>query len=155
MFIPDERALALEPSFQQYQQKIRELVFSTSAVPDNIQQELKKVYDLLEICYFKYDLFDLAQLYAVMVFEKAMRLRLVSEYKNISKIKLSVLLDRAKQLNLLHPEQVQVLRALKDFRNKEVHVASEPTDTLQVLENIKALHQATEQIFQESQTSSC
>jgi hypothetical protein len=149
MFVPDERAKALAPSFEQYQQKIQHLVFSSTDIPDSIQQELNKVYDLLEVCYFKYELFDLAQLYAVMVFEKALRLKLTSEYKNISKIKLSVLLDRVKQLALLHPEQVLALRALKDFRNKEVHVASDATEVVLVLDHIQALTQATHQIFQE------
>jgi hypothetical protein len=149
MLRPDASIAEVYPSFNEYKAKLQ-LLFSFKEeveLPDAIQQELQKLADLLELCYFKYHLLDLAQLYAVMVFEKAMRIRLYDEYKSIAKIKLSVLLDRAKQLNLLQAEQVSELRLLKDFRNKGVHEPSEGIDLTTVFENINVLAIATHQIF--------
>ena len=150
MLTPDSRSLVFEHSFEEYKIRLQTLISFSVLLPEAIQQEKNKLYDLLELCYFKYDLFDLAQLYAVMVFEKAMRLKLETEYKNISKIKLSVLLDRAKQLKLLAPEQVLVLRTLKDFRNRGVHVTAENIDALDVLLNVETLMKSMDDLFSDS-----
>ena len=149
MLTPDESIAEVYPSFGAYAQKVQSVLSFDNAIelPETIQQELQKLVDLLELCYFKFHLLDLAQLYAVMVFEKAMRIKLEDQYKNISKIKLSVLLDRAKQLSLLDSEQILKLRLLKDFRNKGVHQSSEVIDLTLVFENIHVLTVATLQLF--------
>jgi len=147
MLVPDPRALLVEPSFDTYKLRVQSLILPTPFLPEAIVQEQKKLCDFLALCYFKYDLLDLAQLYAVMLFEKAMRIKLEPEYKNISKIKLSVLLDRAKQLALLAPDQVVLLRSLKDFRNRGVHATSEVIDASIVFTNIEVLMKAIDSLF--------
>ncbi len=147
MWVPDNRAFALAPTFEAYQNQLRTMVYVTEALPESIQQELKNVYDVLELCYVKYDLLELAQLYAVMVFEKALRIKLETEYKNIAKIKLSVLLDRAKQLALLDAEDIAILRTLKDFRNRGVHQSSEAGDGVLVMSYVELLMRAVHQLF--------
>lgn len=147
MWTADNRAMALAPTFEAYQEQLRSVVYVTEVLPESIQQELKNVYDVLELCYAKYNLLELAQLYTVMVFEKALRIKLETEYKNISKIKLSVLLDRAKQLNLLEAEDIVALRTLKDFRNRGVHQSSEASDGLLVMSHVELLMKAIHQLF--------
>ena len=147
MLSPDTKILIVYPNFEIYKQTIKEIVFDSKFLPLDISSEVFKLLDLLEVSYFKYSLFEVSQLQAIMLFEKALRIKLYKEYKTITKIKFSVLLDKAKQLNLIDEEVVAKFRILKDIRNKTVHHGFETVDVEDVLKNISLLIYTVHQLF--------
>lgn len=87
----------------------------------DIKQECILVEDLLEAAKVKPSLFIVARLVASLIVEKTLRHVLYKEYKTITKIKFSVLIDKAYQNKLIDSEIAVQFRALKEFRNASVH----------------------------------
>jgi hypothetical protein len=87
----------------------------------DIKQECVLVEDLLEAAEIKPSLHIIAQLMASLIVEKTLRHILYKEYKTITKIKFSVLIDKAYQNKTIDSEIAVQFRALKKFRNASVH----------------------------------
>jgi hypothetical protein len=87
----------------------------------DIKQECVLVDDLLEASATKPSLHIVARLVASLIVEKTLRHILYKEYKTITKIKFSVLIDKAYQNNIIDSETAIQFRALKEFRNASVH----------------------------------
>lgn len=147
MIQADPKTQAYFPHFEDYQAMVQSTIYSSLYLPLDIAAETIKLTAILEMSYFRFSLFETAQLHAVMLFEKALRIKLYKEYKTITKIKLSVLLDKTDQLHLLVHDTVVKIRHLKDFRNKSVHHASDSFDAPTVIENIKLLVEAIHLLF--------
>jgi hypothetical protein len=147
MLIPDASIQNTYPNFEDFQTMIHTIVYNSDYLPLDISNELHKIKDLLEVSYFKIGLFEVAQLHCIMVFEKALRIKLYKAYKTITKIKFSVLLDKVLQLSLLPYEVVCQIRTLKDIRNKTVHHSTLLVDHTVCLCNIKLLIDALHTIF--------
>lgn len=92
-------------------------------MPEEIREEIQIVQDLLEVSLIKPLLMRVALLHAIMTLEKSLRFLLKEEYKNISKIKFSVLIDKAQQNGFFSKENMLQLRILKDLRNLTSHHA--------------------------------
>lgn len=88
---------------------------------NDIKQECMLVDDLLEAAKEKQSLFVVARLVASLIVEKTLRHILYKEYKTITKIKFSVLIDKAYQCKIIDSETAVQFRALKEFRNARVH----------------------------------
>ncbi|WP_018341645.1 hypothetical protein [Cytophaga aurantiaca] len=88
---------------------------------DDIKQECVLVEDLLEVAKAKPSLVIVARLVASLIVEKTLRHILYNEYKTITKIKFSILIDKAYQKNIIDSETAIRFRALKEFRNASVH----------------------------------
>lgn len=88
---------------------------------DDIKQECVLVEDLLEAAKVKPSLFIVARLMASLIVEKTLRHILYKEYKTITKIKFSVLIDKAYQNKIIDFDIAAQFRALKEFRNASVH----------------------------------
>ena len=88
---------------------------------DDIKQECVLVNDLLEAAREKPSLFIVARLLASLIVEKTLRYILYKEYKTITKIKFSVLIDKAYQNKIIDSETAIQFRDLKEFRNASVH----------------------------------
>jgi hypothetical protein len=147
MLSPDTKILIVYPNFEIYKQCVDNIVYDSKFLPLDISYEIAKLKDLLEVSYFKYSLFEVSQLHAIMLFEKALRIKLYKEYKTITKIKFSVLLDKALQLSLINQNTVNQFRILKDIRNKTVHHGFETVDVEDVLKNISLLIYTVHQLF--------
>jgi len=87
----------------------------------DINQECVLVDDLLEVAKAKPSLVIVARLMASLIVEKTLRHILYKEYKTITKIKFSVLIDKAHQNKIIDSETAIQFRALKEFRNASVH----------------------------------
>lgn len=92
-------------------------------MPEEIRGEMQIVCDLLEVSFVKPSLIRVALLHAIMTLEKSLRFLLKEEYKNISKIKFSVLIDKAQQKFFFDKEAADQFRSLKDLRNLNTHHA--------------------------------
>lgn len=147
MLIPDSISSSFFPTFNQYQDFLNSKIYISDYLPIGIDFEIEKVKDLLEMCYFKSNIYDVAQLQTIMIFEKALRIKLYNEYRTITKIKFSVLIDKAKQFNLISEETFKQFRVLKDFRNRTVHQTTEYNDVKSIIENIILLIETIHQIF--------
>jgi len=88
---------------------------------EDIKQECILVVDLLEAAKTKPSLTIVARLVASLIIEKTLRHILYKEYKTITKIKFSVLIDKAFQNKIIDSEIAAQFRALKEFRNASVH----------------------------------
>ena len=139
MIQADPKTQAYFPHFEDYQTMVQNTIYASPYLPLDIAAETIKLTAILEMSYFRFSLFETAQLHAIMLFEKALRIKLYKEYKTITKIKLSVLLDKTDQLHLLAHDTVLKIRQLKDLRNKSVHHASDSFDAPTVIANIKLL----------------
>lgn len=147
MFNPDPISASLYPTFSEYQAFVNNKIYISDYLPIGIDFEIEKVKDLLLMCYFKSSIYDVAQLQAIMIFEKALRIKLYNEYRTITKIKFSVLIDKAKQLNLISEETFKQFRILKDFRNRTVHQTTEYNDVKTILDNIILLIETIHKLF--------
>lgn len=147
MLNPDPISASLYPTFSEYKAFINNKIYISDYLPIGIDFEIEKVKDLLLMCYFKSSIYDVAQLQAIMIFEKALRIKLYNEYRTITKIKFSVLIDKAKQLNLISEETFKQFRILKDFRNRTVHQTTEYNDVKTMLNNIILLIETIHQLF--------
>lgn len=147
MLQADNQLVQQFTSFQDYKIFIESMIIHSELVPEEISNEYPKLIDILEVCYFKSSLFEMAQLQAIMLFEKAVRMRLYHEYKTITKIKFSVLLDKIQQLSLLDKNVVSHFRTLKDLRNKTVHHGSETVEIDLALGNIGLLMKSIVEIY--------
>ena len=87
----------------------------------DIKQECILVEDLLQAAKAKPSLLIVARLMASMIVEKTLRHILYKEYKTITKIKFSVLIDKAYQNKIIDFDIATQFRALKEFRNASVH----------------------------------
>lgn len=87
----------------------------------DIKQECLLIEDLIEVSNEKKALTIVAYLMASLILEKTLRHILYLEYKTITKIKFSVLIDKAFQNNWIDLEKATQFRKLKDFRNASVH----------------------------------
>lgn len=87
----------------------------------DIKQECVLVEDLLESARTKPTLTIIAHLVASLIVEKTLRHILYKEYKTITKIKFSVLIDKSYQNKMIDLETANQFRRLKDFRNASVH----------------------------------
>lgn len=94
-----------------------------SNMPAEIIEECSLVFDLLDVSIERPQLTKVALLLATMALEKTLRIVLYKEYKTISKIKFSVLIDRAQQLEYISKETANQLRQLKNNRNAHAHHA--------------------------------
>ena len=88
---------------------------------EEIKQECVLVEDLLDAAKKKPSLFIVARLVASLIVEKTLRRILYKEYKTITKIKFSVLIDKAYQNKIINSDIAVQFRALKEFRNASVH----------------------------------
>jgi len=88
---------------------------------EEIKQECVLVGDLLSVIEIKPSLLTVTRLVAIMTLEKTLRHILYKEYKTITKIKFSVLIDKAKQKEYIDASIADQFRALKDFRNASAH----------------------------------
>jgi hypothetical protein len=147
MIQADSKTQAFFPHFENYQAMVQSIVYDSLYLPLDIAAETIKLKALLEMSYFRFSIFETAQLQAVMLFEKALRIKLYNEYKTITKIKLSVLLDKTLQLQLLDHDTIAKLRILKDLRNKSVHHATDAFHAPEVIANIKMLVEAIHILF--------
>ena len=75
MLQADSQLVQQFPSFQDYKLFIESLIIHSELVPEEISIEYPKIIDILDVCYFKSSLFEMAQLQAIMLFEKAVRMR--------------------------------------------------------------------------------
>ena len=89
--------------------------------PFDIKQECMLVEDLVEASKEKPSVYGVARLVASLIVEKTLRHILYKEYKTITKIKFSILIDKAYQKNMIDAETAIQFRALKEFRNASVH----------------------------------
>jgi hypothetical protein len=89
--------------------------------PEDIKQECKLVSDLSTAAELMPSIEVVALLVASMIVEKTLRHILYAEYKTITKIKFSVLIDKAFQKGLIDLEEANQFRVLKNFRNASVH----------------------------------
>ncbi len=106
---------------------------------EEIKQECLLVEDLLKTISAKPSLMPIARLMAVMTLEKALRYILYNEYKTITKIKFSVLIDKAEQVKYINTIVADEFRALKEFRNACAHhglMALETEDILMPVSEI-------------------
>lgn len=87
----------------------------------DIKLECVLVEDLIEAAKEKPSLNVVARLVASLIVEKTLRHILYKEYKTITKIKFSVLIDKAYQTNWINSETAGQFRILKEFRNASVH----------------------------------
>ena len=94
------------------------------SLPEEIKKEYFITQDLLEVSEYKPQLKSVALLIATMALEKTLRIVLYTEYKTISKIKFSVLIDKAQQKGYFDKEMANELRMLKNNRNTYAHVAA-------------------------------
>jgi hypothetical protein len=88
---------------------------------EDIKQECLLVEDLLKVSQRKPSLMIVAYLMASLILEKTLRHILYREYKTITKIKFSVLIDKVFQKNWIDVETAIQFRKLKSFRNASVH----------------------------------
>lgn len=88
---------------------------------NDIKQECSLVSDLSAAAEHTPSIKIVALLVASMIVEKTLRHILYAEYKTITKIKFSVLIDKAYQNELITLEEANQFRVLKNFRNASVH----------------------------------
>ncbi len=88
---------------------------------NDIKQECSLVSDLSAAAEHTPSIKIVALLVASMIVEKTLRHILYAEYKTITKIKFSVLIDKAYQKELITLEEANQFRVLKNFRNASVH----------------------------------
>ena len=105
---------------QAYKTMIKEKLLGSN-LPAEIIEECSLVFDLLDVSKDKPQLYKVALLVATMALEKTLRIVLYNEYKTITKIKFSVLIDKAYQNKIIDSEMAIQFRALKEFRNASVH----------------------------------
>lgn len=110
---------------------------------EEIKQECLLVEDLLETITSKPALIHVARLVAIMTLEKALRHILYGEYKTITKIKFSVLIDKARQKEYISRSVADQFRALKDFRNASAHHGLMNMNTQ---ENLMPINEIVQQI---------
>jgi hypothetical protein len=112
---------------------------------DDIKQECMLVKDLLEAAQVKPSLFIVARLVASLIVEKTLRHVLYKEYKTITKIKFSVLIDKAYQNKIIDVDIANQFRALKEFRNASVHHGllniTEEKQLMPIHEIVQQVHQ--------------
>ena len=112
---------------------------------DDIKQECMLVEDLLEAAQVKPSLFIVARLVASLIVEKTLRHVLYKEYKTITKIKFSVLIDKAYQNKIIDVDIANQFRALKEFRNASVHHGllniTEEKQLMPIHEIVQQVHQ--------------
>lgn len=111
----------------------------------DIKQECMIVEDLLEAAQVKPSLFIVARLVASLIVEKTLRHVLYKEYKTITKIKFSVLIDKAYQNKIIDVDIANQFRALKEFRNASVHHGllniTEEKQLMPIHEIVQQVHQ--------------
>jgi hypothetical protein len=88
---------------------------------DDIKKECLLIEDLLKVSQEKPSLTIVAYLMASLILEKTLKHILYGEYKTITKIKFSVLIDKAFQKNWIDVETAIQFRKIKGFRNASVH----------------------------------
>ena len=111
---------------------IKEQILNSN-LPAEIIEECSLVFDLLDVSKDKPQLHKVALLVATMALEKTLRIVLYKEYKTITKIKFSVLIDKAQQIGYISKEIGDQLRQLKNNRNAHAHHALLVVDTEQQL----------------------
>ena len=111
----------------------------------DIKQECILVEDLLEVAKAKPSLFIIARLIASLIVEKTLRHILYKEYKTITKIKFSVLIDKANQNKIIDSDIAFQFKALKEFRNASVHHGllniTEEKQLMPIHEIVQQVHQ--------------
>ena len=126
---------------------IKEQILQGS-LPEEIIEECMLVFDLLEVSIEKPQLNKVALLVATMTLEKTLRIVLYHEYKTITKIKFSVLIDKAQQLGYTSKETASQLRELKNNRNAHAHNALIVVDTEKELMTIPSIMECIYTIFE-------
>lgn len=89
--------------------------------PLEIKQECVLIQDLLEVSIQKSSVMPVVRLVATMTLEKTLRHILYNDYKTITKIKFSVLIDKALQCAYIHESTAEEFKKLKDYRNASAH----------------------------------
>ena len=87
----------------------------------DFNESVQKLNVYLKLAAQHLELIELVQLYALTVLEKAFRKQYYTHYKTMSKIKFSVLIDKAQQENLIRQEDRIFLITLKNRRNQQLH----------------------------------
>ena len=87
----------------------------------DFNESVQKLIVYLKLAEQHIELIELVQLYALTVLEKAFRKQYYTHYKTMSKIKFSVLIDKAQQETLISAEDRLFLIALKNRRNQQLH----------------------------------
>lgn len=106
-----------------------------------IKQECLLVEDLLEVSLIKPSLIPVTRLVATMTLEKTLRHILYREYKTITKIKFSVLIDKAEQCRYIKTGTAEAFRKLKDYRNASAHHGLMMLDTSETFIHINEIIQ--------------
>lgn len=119
-----------------------------SNLPPEIIEECGLVFDLLEVSMNKPQLMKVALMVATMTLEKTLRIVLYKEYKTITKIKFSVLIDKAQQLGYTSQETANQLRELKNNRNAHAHQALIVLDIEKDLMTIPSIIECVFTIFE-------
>ncbi len=127
-------------------EQVRELIIA-SDLPSEIKDECAIVFDLLEVSSDKPQLKKVALLVATMTLEKTLRIVLYAEYKTITKIKFSILIDKAQQLQYVSKATADQLRQLKNNRNAHAHQRLLVTDDENELISIPAIMECIYSIF--------
>ncbi|MGN6645642.1 MAG: hypothetical protein ACTHJT_03845 [Cytophaga sp.] len=127
-------------------EQARELI-AASDLPAEIKDECTIVFDLLDVSSDKPQLKNVALLVSAMTLEKAFRIVLYAEYKTITKIKFSILIDKAQQLEYISKATADQLRQLKNNRNAHAHQRLLVTDDEQELISIPAIMECVYSIF--------
>jgi len=119
-----------------------------SNLPSEIKEECLLIFDLLEVSAEKPQLTKVALLLATMTLEKTLRIVLYNEYKTITKIKFSVLIDKSQQLEYISKETADQLRELKNNRNAHAHHALIVLDSEKELMPIPSIMECIYIIFE-------
>lgn len=127
-------------------EQVRELIMAGD-LPSEIKDECAIVFDLQEVSADKPQLKKVALLVAAMTLEKAFRIVLYAEYKTITKIKFSILIDKAQQLEYVSKATADQLRQLKNNRNAHAHQRLLVTDDENELISIPAIMECIYSIF--------
>ncbi|SFX41940.1 hypothetical protein [Cytophaga hutchinsonii] len=98
---------------------------------EEIKQECILVEDLLQASLNKASLLPVARLVAIMTLEKTLRHILYAEYKTITKIKFSVLIDKGCQCGYMKTDIAEEFRKLKEYRNASAHHGLMLLDTIE------------------------
>ncbi len=112
-----------------------------------IKQECILIEDLLDASSIKASLLPVARLVATMTLEKTLRHILYSEYKTITKIKFSVLIDKACECGYIKTDVAEEFRKLKEYRNASAHHGLMMLDTIEIYMPINKIIQQIHQLL--------
>ncbi len=113
-------------TFDSYQENILEIVSFNSSVPQEIKNAGRTIEKLLLHSYYEYDFIDIALTQAIVIFEKALRMKWFELYQKPSrKENFEKLIEWFIKENNLEERHRQYLTMLREMRNEKVHDTEE------------------------------